>query len=100
MLTDAYNLPAKKVIHIVGPIVQSGLTPALEKQLADYENLKERASRADALQREIEGLSQKHANEIDILKREHAAELREAIATEREKYAEQLATKFFGKFSG
>lgn len=68
----------------------------LEKQLADYENLKERASRADALQREIEGLSQKHANEIDILKREHAAELREAIATEREKYAEQLATKFSG----
>ena len=39
MLTDAYNLPAKKVIHIVGPIVQSGLTPALEKQLADcYQN--------------------------------------------------------------
>lgn len=72
----------------------------LEKQLADYENLKERASRADALQREIEGLSQKHANEIDILKREHAAELREAIATEREKYAEQLTTKFSGKFSG
>ncbi|MBQ2070833.1 MAG: protein-ADP-ribose hydrolase [Oscillospiraceae bacterium] len=35
MLTDAYNLPAKKVIHIVGPIVESGLTPALEKALAD-----------------------------------------------------------------
>ena len=35
MLTDAYNLPAKKVIHIVGPIVQSRLTPALEKDLAD-----------------------------------------------------------------
>lgn len=39
MLTDAYNLPAKKVIHIVGPIVQGGLTPALEKDLADcYRN--------------------------------------------------------------
>lgn len=39
MLTDAYNLPAKKVIHIVGPIVQSHLTPALEKDLADcYRN--------------------------------------------------------------
>ena len=39
MLTDAYNLPAKKVIHIVGPIVQSGLTPELEKDLADcYQN--------------------------------------------------------------
>lgn len=39
MLTDAYNLPAKKVIHIVGPIVQSQLTPALEKDLADcYRN--------------------------------------------------------------
>lgn len=39
MLTDAYNLPAKKVIHIVGPIVQYKLTPALEKELADcYQN--------------------------------------------------------------
>ena len=35
MLTDAYNLPAKKVIHIVGPIVYERLTPELEKQLAD-----------------------------------------------------------------
>lgn len=40
MLTDAYNLPAKKVIHIVGPIVQYELTPALEKDLADcYRNI-------------------------------------------------------------
>ncbi|SUP41724.1 protein-ADP-ribose hydrolase [Veillonella criceti] len=39
MLTDAYNLPAKKVIHIVGPIVQYKLTPELEKNLADcYRN--------------------------------------------------------------
>ena len=39
MLTDGYNLPAKKVIHIVGPIVQNKLTPALEKDLADcYRN--------------------------------------------------------------
>ncbi len=39
MLTDGYNLPAKKVIHIVGPIVQYKLTPALEKDLADcYRN--------------------------------------------------------------
>ncbi len=47
MLTDAYNLPAKKVIHIVGPIVYQGtsfasqgkLTPELEKDLADcYKN--------------------------------------------------------------
>lgn len=39
MLTDAYNLPAKKVVHIVGPIVQKGLTSALEKDLADcYKN--------------------------------------------------------------
>ena len=35
MLTDAYNLPAKKVIHIVGPIVEYELTPELEKDLAD-----------------------------------------------------------------
>ena len=39
MLTDAFNLPAKKVVHIVGPIVQERLTPALEKDLADcYKN--------------------------------------------------------------
>ena len=35
MLTDAYNLPSRKVIHIVGPIVQFELTPELEKDLAD-----------------------------------------------------------------
>ncbi|MFN2927354.1 protein-ADP-ribose hydrolase [Lachnospiraceae bacterium YH-ros2228] len=35
MLTDAYNLPAKRVIHIVGPIVQYELTPELEKDLED-----------------------------------------------------------------
>ena len=39
MLTDGYNLPAKKIIHIVGPIVQDSLTPKLEKELADcYRN--------------------------------------------------------------
>ena len=35
MLTDGYNLPAKKIIHIVGPIVEDRLTSALEKDLAD-----------------------------------------------------------------
>ena len=35
MLTDAYNLPSKKVIHIVGPIVYGELTEKLEKELAD-----------------------------------------------------------------
>ena len=35
MLTDAFNLPAKKVVHIVGPIVSGRLTPALEQDLAD-----------------------------------------------------------------
>ncbi|MBR6966499.1 MAG: protein-ADP-ribose hydrolase [Clostridia bacterium] len=34
MLTDAYNLPAKKVIHIVGPVAEYGLTKELEGQLA------------------------------------------------------------------
>ena len=39
MLTDGYNLPAKKIIHIVGPIVEDRLTPALENDLADcYRN--------------------------------------------------------------
>ena len=34
MLTDGYNLPSKKVIHIVGPIVEGSLTDELEKDLA------------------------------------------------------------------
>ncbi|MBR6308213.1 MAG: macro domain-containing protein, partial [Lachnospiraceae bacterium] len=39
MLTEAYNLPAKKVIHIVGPIVRYKLTPELEKDLENcYRN--------------------------------------------------------------
>ena len=39
MLTDAYNLPAKKVIHVVGPIVSDRLTPELESDLANcYRN--------------------------------------------------------------
>ncbi len=39
MLTDGYNLPARKVVHIVGPIVDEGLTPELEKEMADcYRN--------------------------------------------------------------
>lgn len=39
MLTDAYNLPAKKVIHIVGPIVEYELTKELEQDLANcYRN--------------------------------------------------------------
>ena len=39
MLTGGYNLPAKNVIHIVGPIVSGRLTPDLEKDLADcYRN--------------------------------------------------------------
>ena len=39
MLTDAYNLPAKKVVHVVGPIVEDRLTPALERDLANcYRN--------------------------------------------------------------
>ena len=39
MLTEGYNLPAKHVVHIVGPIVQYELTPELEIDLADcYRN--------------------------------------------------------------
>ena len=39
MLTDGFNLPAKKVIHIVGPVVEYGLTGELEAQLtACYRN--------------------------------------------------------------
>ena len=40
MLTDAYNLPSKKVIHVVGPIVYDVLTPHHEKMLAQcYTNV-------------------------------------------------------------
>lgn len=35
MLTDAYNLPSKKVIHVVGPIVYDRLTSAHRQALAD-----------------------------------------------------------------
>ena len=39
MLTEGYNLPAEKVIHIVGPIVSGRLTKDLEKDLSDcYKN--------------------------------------------------------------
>ena len=39
LLTDAYALPAKKIVHIVGPIVEGRLTPSLETNLADcYRN--------------------------------------------------------------
>ena len=39
MLTDGYNLPAKKIIHIVGPVVSGRLTASLEQDLADcYKN--------------------------------------------------------------
>lgn len=39
MLTDGYNLPAGKIVHIVGPIAADGLTDELEKDLADcYSN--------------------------------------------------------------
>ena len=34
MLTDGYNLPAKKVVHIVGPIVEGRLTKEHEQNLA------------------------------------------------------------------
>ena len=35
MLTDGYNLPAKKIVHVVGPIVAGQLTKALEKDLSN-----------------------------------------------------------------
>ena len=42
MLTDGYNLPAKKVVHVVGPIVSYRLTPELGQDLADcYQNVLE-----------------------------------------------------------
>lgn len=39
LLTEGYNLPAKKVIHIVGSIVERSLNGKLEQQLSDcYRN--------------------------------------------------------------
>ena len=35
MLTDGYNLPAKKIVHIVGPIVGDRLTRQHERELSD-----------------------------------------------------------------
>lgn len=34
MLTEGYNLPAKKIVHIVGPIADGQLTPQHEAELA------------------------------------------------------------------
>ena len=54
MLTDAYNLPAKKVVHVVGPIVEDRLTPALEQDLADcYENVLDLCRENGAAQRGV-----------------------------------------------
>ena len=40
LLTEGYNLPAKKVIHIVGPVVECGLTEELEQKLSEcYRNV-------------------------------------------------------------
>ena len=40
MITDAYNLPCRKVIHVVGPIVEYGLTEEHEQLLAQcYTNV-------------------------------------------------------------
>lgn len=40
MITDAYNLPCRKVIHVVGPIVYDGLTEHHERMLAQcYTNI-------------------------------------------------------------
>ena len=40
IITDGYNLPAKKVIHIVGPIVQKSLNNTLEQDLKNcYKNI-------------------------------------------------------------
>ena len=40
LITDAYNLPSKKVIHVVGPIVHGRLTEEHEKALAEcYKNV-------------------------------------------------------------
>ena len=39
VLTDAYNLPARKVIHVAGPVVSDRVTPELEEELAScYRN--------------------------------------------------------------
>lgn len=47
MMTDAFNLPAKKVIHVVGPIVEGTLTDEHREQLAMcYRNVLMLAARA------------------------------------------------------
>ncbi len=40
IITDGYNLPAKKIIHIVGPIVAEKLTQSIEQDLKNcYKNI-------------------------------------------------------------
>jgi len=47
-ITDAYNLPCKRVIHTVGPIVVGRLTPKHERQLAScYESCLKLAAEND-----------------------------------------------------
>ena len=61
----------------------------LEKKLEGYEETKAAAARADALQRNLDELKRQYEAETGMLRKTHAAEIREAIATEREKYATQ-----------
>lgn len=63
----------------------------LEKKLNGYEKIKELADRAEALEKEIADLKKRTEAEAKLARQTAAAELREAVASERERYAVKLA---------
>ena len=63
----------------------------LEKKLAGYEETKEKADRADALEKELADVKKQAEIAAKFAAQTAAAELREAVAAERERYAIKLA---------
>ncbi len=63
----------------------------LEKNLNGYEKVKEKAERAETLEKELADLKKRTESEAKLAAQTAAAELREAVAAERERYAVKLA---------
>ena len=63
----------------------------LEKKLVGYEETKEKADRADALEKELTDVKKQAEAAAKLAAQTAAAELREAVAAERERYAVKLA---------
>ncbi len=63
----------------------------LEKKLDGYEKIREQANRAADLEKELADLKKRTEQEAKLAAQTAAAELREAVAAERERYAVKLA---------